>query len=98
MNQTKIIKHLPQLLGKTIESVCFIETDDKGTIPNQVFLSFTDGTNYEIYSSGASIGFTGVQQFSNSEEHIKKMFGFSKEENRKAVFATAESIEINDPA
>ena len=49
-----------QAVGKTIERVVIKEKVHGGNDPrNQVFLIFTDGTYYELYTSSEDMGFCG---------------------------------------
>jgi hypothetical protein len=49
MNQTKVEKYLPALVGKTIERICYIEAENQKDGYSQVIFEFSDGSNFEIY-------------------------------------------------
>ena len=86
MNEIKISKYLPQLIGKTIQRVCYREATNSSA-PTQVIFEFTDGSNYEIYGLGGDLSFTGEQNFHGKEKYLDCAFNASRSDEKYSALA-----------
>jgi hypothetical protein len=94
MNKVKVTKYLPEMIGKTIERVCYIGPENNGSMPAQVIFEFTDGSNFEIYNSFQELSFTGLLNFTGDEKYLDRIFNSSKDEGRDSILADAGNVSL----
>jgi hypothetical protein len=61
MNEAKVSHYLPELVGKTIKRICYLEPENQGNGSPQILFEFSDGSNFKS-SPGA------VEEKSKSEK------------------------------
>ena len=90
MNQAKLSKRLPSLIGKTISKVFYRESAPNSSLPTQMILEFDDGTQYEVYQDFEGFSFTGLLH--NESSYLENLLGEANKNGDLAVLAEKESV------
>jgi hypothetical protein len=98
MNKVKIEEYLPELVGKTIEKICYREPESQSSGYSQVIFEFSDGSNFEIYGFGNQFAFTGLLDFQGVEKHLDKIFKKSEMDKKESAIADKNGVTFSrDP-
>jgi hypothetical protein len=92
MNKAKIEKYLPELIGKTIEKICYREPESQCSGYAQVIFEFSDGSHFEIYGFGNQFAFTGLLNFQGDEKPLDTIFKKSEIDKKECAIADKNDV------
>ncbi len=92
MNEAKVSHYLPELVGKTIKRICYLEPENQGNGSPQILFEFSDGSNFEIYGFGNHFSFTGLRIFQEDNNCLDQMFKESRSCGKASVIADKNGV------